>query len=96
MELALNIQQRLIYHKSNQPTNQPTNQKSDSLNSLTISPIGNRSWYVPETTSSVCTELMHVSYCWSANTGVSMCSSPPENFAYEFIPVSPACLDRLS
>ena len=28
MDLALNNQQRLICHKSNQPTNQPTNLKN--------------------------------------------------------------------
>ena len=33
---------------------------------------------------------ININLCWSANTGVSMCSSPLENIADEFIITSPA------
>ena len=33
----------------------------------------------------VSAELMNVSLCWSASTGVSICSSPHENVAYVFV-----------
>ena len=42
--------------------------------------------------SSVSTELMNVSFCKSASTGVSICSSLLENVAYEFDLTSFACL----
>ena len=40
--------------------------------------------------SSVHTELMNESFCWSANTGVSMYRSPWEN-TYEFVLTSSTC-----
>ena len=36
-------------------------------------------------TSSVQAEMMNVSFCWVANTGVSMCWSPLAKVIYEFI-----------
>ena len=33
---------------------------------------------------------MNISFCWSANTGVSICMSPLENVANEFVLTSPA------
>ena len=35
---------------------------------------------------------MNISLCSSTNTGESMCGNPQENFAYVFVPVSPAVL----
>ena len=34
--------------------------------------------------------VLYVSFCWSTNTGVSICRSPWENVAYDFILISPA------
>ena len=43
----------------------------NSLDSLSPSiPIGHHSWYVVQTASSICTELINVSFYSSANTGV--------------------------
>ena len=39
--------------------------------------------------SCVHTEQMNVNFCSLTNTGVSMCSNPSENIAYEFILTSP-------
>ena len=41
---------------------------------------------------SVSTMPMNVSFCWSSNTGVSMCRSPWDNIANEFLLTYPACL----
>ena len=66
--------------------------KSSSPSSSYVDGIGspdslaiNLFWQVLLTISSVCIELMTVSFCWLTNTGVSICRSPPENVAYEFI-----------
>ena len=50
----------------------------------------NRSQQVFQTTSSVCTELLSVSFCWLANTGSSMWKDPQENVIYDFVLASPA------
>ena len=39
---------------------------------------------------SVYTELMAVSFCWLANTGMSMCRCLLENVAYKFVLTFPA------
>ena len=41
------------------------------------------------------TDMMNVSFCWLASTGMSMCRSPLENITFEFILTSPACLSHL-
>ena len=73
-----------------------------SCNPLTLSlslfvQIIHNSWQVLWTASSVCTELTWVSPCWLANIGMSMCRSPWENMAYEFILTSSAmpCISYL-
>ena len=53
-------------------------------------PIGHCSSKAVQTASSVRTELMNISSCWSVNTGVSMCRSPWMNVTYEFIITSTA------
>ena len=53
-------------------------------------PIIHHSWQIFYTAYIVQTELIDVSLCWSANTGMSMCNSPSENVAYRFIFTSPA------
>ena len=58
------------------------------LLSFTTVPIKYRSWQVLYTASSVHTELMKVSFCWSANIAVSMCLSLKENVVNEFVPAS--------
>ena len=58
----------------------------DSL--LPSVPIIHRSSF--KTSSSICTELMHISLYWSANTGTSMCRSPSGNITNEFILTYPA------
>ena len=64
---------------------------TDSPGSLSPSvPIVHCSWQVLYTESSVCTELMIITFCWSVNTGVSMCRSSLENTAHKFVPASPA------
>ena len=42
-----------------------------------------------EFSDSLCTQLMYVSPCWSANTSVSMCRSPYENVTCQFDLISP-------
>ena len=46
--------------------------------------------------SCVNTELMQVNLCWSANTDVSICNSPLENVAYEFVLISLTVLTSIS
>ena len=43
-------------------------------------------------------ELINVSFCGSDNIGMSICGCWQENFAYEFVPISPAvfCMSCLS
>ena len=47
--------------------------------------IGFHSWQISSTASSVCTEMMNIRFCYSANTGLSVGRSSLENIAYEFI-----------
>ena len=54
--------------------------------------IGHHSWLVLYTTSSVRTKLMYVSFCLSADTGVSMYWTSQDNITYEVVIISPACL----
>ena len=57
-----------------------------SLNSLSPSvSVGHRSGQAFYAASGVHTELVFVSFCWLANSGVSMCRSPPEYIAYQFV-----------
>ena len=67
--------------------------KTDSFESLlpTVT-ISHHSLSVLQTVSSVCTELMKVSFCYLSHTGVSMCRSPKENTSYEFVLISPPVL----
>ena len=39
--------------------------------------------------SSICIEMMNISFCRLANTCVSMCSSPLKNVAHDFVLTSP-------
>ena len=47
--------------------------------------ISHNSWQVPQMASSICTELINLSFYWLANIGVSMGRSPKKNITYEFI-----------
>ena len=56
------------------------------LDSLLLSVlIRHKSWQVLYIASSICTERMNISFCWSANTCVSMYQSPRENVTYKFV-----------
>ena len=52
--------------------------------SLSI-PIHHCPWKILYTASSVCTELMYLSFSWSINTGVSIRRSPQGNVIFEYI-----------
>ena len=61
-----------------------------SLHSFSLSvPTDYYSWYVRLTVFSVRSELMYAIFCWPTSTGASICRSPSENVAYEFVPASP-------
>ena len=70
------------------------------LDFLSLSvPIFHCFWLIHKTASCLRTE--YVSFCWSANTGVSMCRSTLNNVAYEFdhvssVVLSMSCLSYLN
>ena len=59
---------------------------------------GHHSWKVLLTASSVCTELMNVSFYWFANIHVFIYRNLLKNVAYGFILISPAmsCMSHSS
>ena len=63
---------------------------------LTISPYGSSFKISHLEAARVHIELMNISFCWSCNTGGSMCRSSRANTTYEFVLVFPALLSMSS
>ena len=91
---TLSLLLRLFFEKTiwfRNPSPSPSHHQrpvdsTDSFDSFSpFIPMSHRSKYVHRKTSSVCTELMNISFYLSAKIGVCMCRSPLENVTYQFV-----------